>query len=121
MEHKNWYQDTDVWGKTPLNSYSRETEGRKTKWDANVSLSDNKWIAEISKRYGKFWMMDKPRLAFRFGYFETAEKAMDHVDEYLKLRRNPNTWNSAESNKFKHRLNELEVLIMGIIYLTNPN
>lgn len=110
MSLPNWHQERDMFSPHALlDSFARDGQGRKTSWKARVFLYEGKWRAGIERRSGRFACFQiEPDGAWDFFPFDSSQEAMEHVEEYITIRRNPNTWHGSHRESCQQRLAELE-------------
>jgi hypothetical protein len=81
---------------------------KSNKWEAFIEVYDSHLIGIIkrSKRYGSL----DPDRSWGFGSFICVKDALDAIDEWLEVRRNPSTWENGVSDDDRQVLEKGTVL-----------
>jgi hypothetical protein len=108
---RNWHPRV-LFKNDPIHSYKREGQGRKTRWDAEAKLDGECWRVAIWRGDGiraVFSLRSSANSDWEWDGFPTWEDAARFAEEFIRLRRDHHTWESA-TNEQRRRLSEMEAM-----------
>jgi hypothetical protein len=103
---RNW-RPQRLFKDSPITGYEREEQGRQTRWQAEAKPDGESWRVVVWRLERGWSLRSHASGEWVWSGFSSWEEAARFAEEFIQLRRNPQTWKTA-TNEQRNRLSEME-------------